>query len=67
MYTLCGVIFNILPFVFYAFNLPREDWMLPLTLRIFFINNKAHPGYEFTFVVSAYCVNTLCVLLAGKT
>lgn len=66
IYSVCGIIFISLPFAFYIFDLPREDWMLPLTLRIFFTNNKAHPGYALNFLVSAYAVNNLCLMLAGK-
>lgn len=66
LYATCGIIFIILPFIFYAFDLPRDEWMLPLTLHVFFINSKAHPGYEITFVVSAYLVNTICLLIAGN-
>lgn len=66
IYSICGVTFIILPFVLYVFDLRRKYWMLPLTLRIFFTNANEHPGYELNFLVSAYCVNNLCMMLAGN-
>lgn len=65
-YSICSVMFNIFPFIFYFFDLPRDDWMLPLTLRVFFVSNKSHPGYEITFLISGYLVNSICLSLAGN-
>lgn len=57
--------FFLTPLAFYVLNIPNSDWMLPVTLRIFFTNQKSHPGYELNFVYSACLINFFGSVLAG--
>lgn len=67
IYISAGITFVTSPLIFYIFNLPREEWMQPITVRLFFTDRKSHPGYEINFFLSVYIINILCVLLAGNT
>lgn len=55
----CGGSFILLPIVLYAFDIQSDKWLLPTESKIFFIDNKSHPGYELNYLFTShliYCV-----------
>lgn len=64
-YCLAGISFILTPLVFYALRIPNSEWMQPVTIRMFFTNNKSHPGYEINYVYSASLVNYFTFMAAG--
>lgn len=59
--------FFLTPLAYYVLNIPNSEWMLPVTIRVFFTNPKSHPGYELNFVYSTFLITFFGSVLAGES
>lgn len=63
--TAAGSILVLFPILFRIIGIPNSEWMLPLTMEIFFTNNKSHPGYELNYMFCAYSISISSWVFTG--
>lgn len=60
-----GLILVLFPILFRIAGIPNSEWMLPLSMRVFFTNNKAHPGYELNYLFCTYSISISSWVFTG--
>lgn len=62
----CGLTYNLLPIIFYALNIDNGEWLLPMKMKILFVDNRSHPGYEMNYLFCSHCVTFIVFFNIGK-